>query len=331
MAKFDNDLIFLFSENARAKVKNFSVILKKSPQRLKYSMDVLSKEDIIKYPYCVFDYSLLGLLLFRVYFKGGYVSEKDKKSIISILNENPYVVSTYELSGEFDLVVEIEASNPSRFNKELKKIVDQIPTLNNYKISLNIVTHIYSREYLLNNQALLSESHQITLGGDRDPEKFDENQIEVMSHLLTNPKMRFSALAKNSGLNVKTVMSAFKELKKKNMIKGFKHELDTHRMGISRQRLFIKLHNVSQEREKQLMDYFYKTKEIVQVNRTVGDWDLEIDVESFDRNIIRSMIVGAREEFKDLIVAFNTIEFYKCRKKAYLPSYLFLTDHKELK
>ncbi|MCX8147414.1 MAG: Lrp/AsnC family transcriptional regulator, partial [Candidatus Woesearchaeota archaeon] len=134
MTKIDNDLLFLYSENARAKVKGLARILKKSPQRLKYSISMLHKEGIIKNPHCVFDYSYFGQILFRVYFKGGYISEKDKGEIIKQLVQNPYVVSIYELSGEFDLAIELESPNPSRFNKELKKVASLIPTLNNYKV-----------------------------------------------------------------------------------------------------------------------------------------------------------------------------------------------------
>ena len=65
------------------------------------------------------------------------------------------------------------------------------------------------------------------------------------------------------------------------------------------------------------------TKEVIQLNKTVGDWDMEIDIESFDKAKIRKLIVEMREEFKDLIETFNIIEFYQYYKKIFLPHYLF--------
>src|SRR3989344_2976400 len=122
MTKLNNDLIFLYSENAKYKIKDLASTLKKTPQRLEYSIKVLENEEIIYHPYCVFDYAYFGLLLFRVYFKSSYISEKDKNEIIARLKENPYVTSIYELTGEFDFGIEIQAPNPSRFNRELRKI-----------------------------------------------------------------------------------------------------------------------------------------------------------------------------------------------------------------
>ena len=149
MVKIDYNMLYLKSENARMRLKAVSKALRKSPQRLKYNFDVFEKEDIIKNPYCIFDYSYFGLVLFRAYLRGVYVAEQDKKRIIDELRENPYIVSVYGLTGEYDLVVEFASPNPSKFNKELKKIVNLMPTLNDYKIVLNIVTHIYPRHYLV--------------------------------------------------------------------------------------------------------------------------------------------------------------------------------------
>ena len=324
MVKFDRSLLFLYSENARAKIKDLSGTLKKSSQRLKYSIEKFEKEGIINNAHCVFDYSYFGIILFRVYFKGGYISEKDKAEIIKKLVINPYIVSICELSGEFDLALELGAPNPSRFNKELKNIATLIPTLNNYKILLNVVTHIYPRYYLIEDYSAIThiEGEKI-IGGDRIIEDFSQNEISIMKNLQISPKIRLTTLARQSSINIKTAVSILKNLENKKIIKGFKYVLDTGKLGINKFRLFLKLHNVSKEREQQLMDFMLKTKEIVQLNKTVGDWDMEVDIESADKNRIRFLTIQIRENFKDIIETFNIIEFSKYYMKSYLPKYLF--------
>ena len=147
MSAINREILFLYAENARCKIKDFALYLKKSPQRLKYTLKKMEKESLVTSPHTIFDYSYFGQILFRVYFKGGYIGEKDKADIIKRLLENGYIVSIYELLGEFDLALEIEAPNPSRFNKELKKVASLVPTLNKYKVILNLVTHLYPRYY----------------------------------------------------------------------------------------------------------------------------------------------------------------------------------------
>ncbi len=327
MIKVDFPLLYLRSENARLSLKDLSTQLKKSSQRLKYSCQVLEKENLLCDPYTLFDYSYFGLILFRVYFKGGYIGDQDKERIIKALSENPFVTSIYELTGEFDLAVEFASPNPSKFNKELKKIATLTPALNDYKIILNLVSHVYPRHYLIPNNHLQNYNVERVIGGDREMELFTPNEIAVLKNLLLKPTIRLTELATKTDLNVKTVKSILKNLVKRNIIKGFKFNIDTNQLSIDKFRLFLKLHYVSVERENKLLEYMLKTPGIVQVHKTVGDWDLEVDIEALDKNKIRLTIAEMREEFKDLIERFNLIEFYKYHKRTYLPVYLFLKEN----
>ncbi|MBW3012267.1 Lrp/AsnC family transcriptional regulator [Candidatus Woesearchaeota archaeon] len=329
MSEIKRELIYLYSEDARIKIKEIASMLKKSSQRVKYSLKVLEKDNIVHNPFSVFDYSYFGLLLFRVYFKGAYISERQKNEIIKELRNNSYVVAVYELGGEFDLVIEIQSPNALRFNKVLKKLSDDIPTLTHYKISLNVVTYLYPRACLVDDEYVKSKvPEQIIVGGDRAVEKFSKNELQIMQNLLDNPKIRIMTLAKAVGRNVKTVSTVLDTLKQKKIIKGSKHLVDTNKLGLHKFRLFIKLRNLSTERENQLREYLLKTKEIVLANRTVGDWDIEIDLESISKTRIRQLTLEIRENFKDVIESFNIMEFFQYYKRAYLPKYYFEQDHK---
>src|SRR3989344_1213750 len=323
MPKVDHSFVYCRTENARVPLKEIANHLKKSPQRLKYNTSILEKEKIIHAPYCMFDYSYFGLILFHVYFKGGYIGEKDKNKIISELLNNHFITTIYELTGEFDLAVDFLAPNPSRFNKELKKMIWSLPTLNDYKIALNVVSYVYPRHYLTKNSNLHNLYVERIVGGDKEREQFSDSELAIIKHLLHNPVIRYSNLAQSSNLNVKTVKSIIKNLTKRNIIKGFKYNLNKDKLGIIAVRLFLKLHNVGVDRESQLMEFMSSTKEIVQLNKTVGDWDIELDLEAVDRNDIRSILIKLREDFKDLIERFNLIELNNCHKRSYLPKYLF--------
>jgi DNA-binding Lrp family transcriptional regulator len=325
--KLDKNLIFLQSENCRARIKDMAAALKKSSPLIKYSINHLEKEGIIKSPYCVFDYSYFGLILFKVYFKGGYIGEKDKAKIISALSDNNYVISIYELAGEYDLAIEMLSPNPSRFNKELKKIIDEFPTLNNHKIALNMVTYIYPPTFLLEDPELAKRvKSYIVIGGDRSIEQFDKSEMSIIKSLLENPRVRFTSLAKKSGMNVSTAKKILRKLKEKKIIRGYKYTIDTGKLNIYKYRIFLKLHNMSQEKEEQLKETFLMTKGITAMNKIVGDWNLELDVESLDKTTVRQLIIKIREDFKDVIENFNIMEHYDTYKKKFLPSYLFFQE-----
>ncbi len=322
----DPNLLFYYSEDPRVKLKDISSSLRKSSPRLKYNISKMDKEKIVDHAHPIIDYSCFGMVLFRVYFKGGYVSEKDKNKLVHLLQKHPNIVSIYELSGEFDLVLEMEAPNASRFNKELKKLISIAPTLNNYKIVLNIVTHLYPRSYLLPKKSPINISwteKDIIIGGDRPTETFSNEEKNILFEILHHPKIRFTTLAKKTKMNVKTAVSIFNNLKQRKILKGFNQIIDTNKLGIFKYRLFLKLHNLSPEREVELMDFLLKTPEVVLVHKTVGDWEMEIDLEALEKEKIRYLISQLKEEFTDLIETFNSIEFYQYYKKAFLPMSIF--------
>lgn len=323
MAKIDHNLVFLRSENARMSFKEIARIVKKSPQLIKYNLSVLERGGILHDPFYIFDYSHFGLIVFRVYFKGVYIKEQDKLRVITELRQNPYVLAIYDLIGEFDLGVEFAAPNPSKFNKEFKKIITANPLLKEYKIVLNIVTHIYPRHYLVNSAELLTLYNQKIVGGDREKEQFTPEEITILRILLYNPTIRYTTLAKESDLNVKTVKSILRNLTKRNIIRGCKFLIDKNALDITKSRLFLKLHNLDLEHESRFLDYLHDLAGVIQLNKTVGDWDVEIDLESLDKSGVRYIISKLREEFSDLIAGFNLIEVYEYHKRTYLPEYLF--------
>ena len=229
---------------------------------------------------------------------------------------NSLVSLTYLLS--------LPCPNPSRFNKELKKLISQNATLSNYKVLLNVVTHNYPSYYLTRRSTLHKLNSEKITGGDRERADFSENDLLVIKHIVENPEIRITALAKVTKLNIKTVKTIIRNLTKKRIMKDFKYTVNTNNLGINKSIIFLKLHNLSVESEADIIKFMRTTDEIVQVNKTVGDWNMEVHIASPDKAKIRLITRKLREEFKEQIVQFNLIEFLMHYKKEYLPRYLFV-------
>ena len=165
--------------------------------------------------------------------------------------------------------------------------------------------------------------YQKIVGGDREKDFFKPEEMEIIKVLLHNPTIRYTKLAKESGLNIKTAKSILNNLTKRNIIRGCKYLIDKNKLSIHKNRLFLKLHNLDLEQESRLLEYLHDNPEVIQLNKTVGDWDMEIDMESLDKSRTRYIISKLREEFSDLITSFNLIEVYDYYKRTYLPEYLF--------
>jgi DNA-binding Lrp family transcriptional regulator len=317
MAKLDQDLLYKITENARIQIKEISNNLKKSSPRLKYNLNIIKKEKIIICPHFLIDYSFLGFLLFKVYFKGGFYSEEENKIIINNLKNNPLVTSIYEIEGKYDFAIEIIAQNPSKFNKELQ-IISKTLEYNSHSVALNLVSHIYPRNYLINNINI--DPIEFIVGGDRKTKEFSQQEISVLKEILKNPILHTTKQSNNANMHIQTFKNNMKHLYKEKIIRSARYEISPKNTPIEKIKLFLKMQSKNRENdEKYFNEFMIKTKEIIAFHKTIGEWDIEIDIEAKNRNEIKSIIRSVREKFKHLIKEIDTVEIINIHKRQYLP------------
>jgi len=293
----------------------------KSPQIVKYTVSRLEKEGIISFYYTIVDYACFDMLLFKVYFMGGCSTSSELKLLIKKLMQNPYVTSVYEIGGQYDLLVEFMAQNPSKFNKELKLLIKEHDGLNNYDVIINVVSHIYPMDYLMPNHkefSELSHSLKIIIGGDRDRITLSNNEEEVLSTLVRDPKIRLTTIASKLKINIKTVMAVIKSLESKKVIRAYKSALNMQKCNLIKNKITLKLHNINIKKEKNMLNFCLNNPNIVKFSKTIGAWDIEIDIETSSPIEFREIYLKIREEFKEVIRSFNSYRIYKVFKHSYL-------------
>jgi len=321
VTKIDKRLLYFHGENCRLSLSEIAKKIHKSPQLVKYTINRLEKSKIILFYYTVMDYSCFDMLLFKVYFKGGCSKSSELNLLVKKLMENPYVTSIYEMGGQYDFLVEFMATNPSKFNKELKMLIKENEELNNYDIIINIVSHIYPRDYLTPRSKKAKDLNfpsEIIVGGDRDKIVLNDKEKRILLAFVENPKIRLTSIASKLDINIKTVMSVIKSLKNKKIIRAYKSALDMEKCSLISNKITLKLHNIEPEKENMMLDFCLNNPNIVKISKTIGAWDFEIDVETNSPTDFREIYLKIRDEFKDVIRSFNSYKIYKIFKHKYL-------------
>lgn len=342
MRKVDYPFLYMYLNDCRLNLAKASSKLSRSPQQLSYALQKMHDDGILNGCYTLFDYSLFGEMLFKIYFKGGHSSESQFHDIIESLKKNYYVIAIYDIGGgNYDFLIEIMAKNPARFSAELNEITKRFPELCNYDIIINVDTHFFMRKYkkkepraLKKNQnskdlirkEIRSENsiyEDIMIGGDKEKIEFTQKEIEVMEELYLDPTISYTAIAKNTGYNIKTIIDIINDLTERKVILAHIGIPNLSKTEIVRNRIMLGLHNDNSDDEKKLLEFCRAKGEIVQVNRTIGIWDIEIDVETYSIDDFRNIYLYIREEFKDMINQFNSYQFFDFKMRNYLPRGFF--------
>lgn len=283
-----------------------------SQQLAGYRMRRLRELGIIKGFYSLVDYSRFGQTCFRSYFPVSYRSADEFRKLIGDLSSNPHVVGIDECGGRWDISLTVLAGNASRFNKILKDIIASHPSLKDFDVVTNVVTHEFGRKYLRGGAA----GSGVIIGGDREPVELSATDLMVIRETFSNPRKTAVQVSSSAGVHPRTVRKSLDRLRSQGILKGFSPVIDVQKLGRSRSRMMIKYRNITPVREKELVSYCRDHASAVSLNKVLGSWDMEIDIEARPGEPLRSCIMGIRERFEDIIRETETIEMFSNHKKA---------------
>ncbi|MBW2974981.1 Lrp/AsnC family transcriptional regulator [Candidatus Woesearchaeota archaeon] len=318
----ESSIIKQLEIDARTPLSRIGKKVRMSQQRVSYALDSLIKKGVIEEFYTLIDYSKFDVINFRVYFKVSYTTQEEFRELISYLKKEPSTSWIATCGGKYDLICTFFASNPSNFNKTLKGIMRKFPEqLQNYTVLTTIVTKYFGREYLLSG--ISNPSREIIIGGDRIPEKFEDKDLQIISHISENARISAVEIANKVQLTPKTIIERIKKLKSREVIKGFRPALNIRKMDNIDFILVIRSHNVIPEIEDKLINYLKMQPNVVSVIKTLGEWDLEIQMEVKSWYEYRKIVIDIREKFKSLIQEIESIPIYKNYHKInYFPGFL---------
>ena len=163
---------------------------------------------------------------------------------------------------------------------------------------------------------------EIIYGGDREPEEVDEVDMKILSELSENARMSSVKLGNDLSLTPKTIIQRIKKLEKKQIIVGFKPLLNPRKMGHLSALLMIRYHNVSPNLEAELISYLKAHPNVVSIAKTLGEWDIEIQIEVGETVELRKIEMEIRQKFALLIQEIESIPLYHTYKNNFFPKFL---------
>ncbi|MBW2988756.1 Lrp/AsnC family transcriptional regulator [Candidatus Woesearchaeota archaeon] len=318
----EQSVIRQLEKNSRYPFSKIGKRSRMSQQRVSYTVESLIRKKIIERFYALIDYSKFDVLHFRVYFKVSYTNEQDFKELVRYLKDDPSTSWVSGCGGRYDLICTFFAMNPSSFNKALKGILREFPNqLDNYTILTSIVLIHFGRKYLFSSSA--PTPPQEIIGGDRKPELIQAIDLEILSLIAENARMAAVEIGNKLGLTAKTVIKRINDLVERKIIRGFRPSLDISKTEKSAFIIAIKTHNVIPEIEDKLVDYLRVHPNVVAVVKTLGEWDLEIQIEVSALQIYRKIELEIRQRFKSLIRSIERIPLYgESYKLNFFPGFL---------
>lgn len=319
----EEKILSYLEKDARMSFVKIGKKIRASEQKISYTVNSLIKKGIINGFYTLVDYSRLNVISFVVLFQVSYVNEDKFNEFLDYLRNGEHTLMVATCGGRYDVFCIFAANNPSQFNKIIKETITRFSNqVRNYIIFTTVVQRKFDRKYLMRKAGTHYDSKEYFLGGDRTPYFLDDDELSLLKEIANSSRKSSVEIGQKLSLSPKTIINKLNKLKVKEVILGFKPFLNITKAGYSKNLLFIRYHNYSSDKEQRLINFLKVHPNVTSVMKTIGWWDIQIEIETEDQLMFRKTEREIREKFLELIQSSENLPIYNVYKLTFFPDFV---------
>jgi len=312
---YDKKVLFELDKNARKSTSDIAKKIRKSKQFVDYRIKRLEYEEVLKGYTTVIDYSRMGYLSIRVYLKLHNITPEQQNALENELIKDKEVWWLVTLEGKWDISYATAVKNVLDFYDYWDKIVQKYRK-HITKKSIVIYTHIrqYPKTYLIQTKEM---HHGTLVGASKDIEKYDEMDLRILKLIADKARMPLLEIAGKLKTSPQVIRNHIRKMEKSGIIQGYRALIDVSQMGYRYYKAYINLlHN---KRQKELETFCAQHPNILNVNRTIGGKDFEIELQAKSFSEFETIMNEIRTKFSGMIDDYEFVIAKKEKKMIYFP------------
>lgn len=313
----DQKILSELNSNSRQPVSKLAKKLSISKQNVNYRINKLVRTGIIKQFYTLVNFTALGYKPYKIFLRLNNLAKNEIEKHLEEFKKTEYVVWTVHSDGEYDVIIGLIAKNTEHFKQIylyfLEKYQNEILTSDHSTI---ISAHQSKKVYL---SSIKEKPVPTNFYVDQNKINVDEIDSKILSLLAPNSKISIINISKSLSLTSEAIRMRIKNLQKKKVILGSSILIDFNKIGYLSYKVLLNLKNKTKKDTDQIIQYLNSHLRILEVINTLGNWDLEIDLEVKSVHEFNEIITQIRTKFKDLILGYNTLIKYEEHSYNYYP------------
>jgi DNA-binding Lrp family transcriptional regulator len=249
-----------------------------------YRIKRMQDEGIIRNFLTAINTFKLGYQVYRIYINFQYVNSQIKEKIIQHFIKYPNVWAVISLKAEIDFDVIVWVKDIYEFYKFWSSTLDEFEDyFAKVTISVYVEAFNYKKSYLLSNHHEKEDRlfYRTTCSGDSVI--IDKTDYALLNEIAVNARIPMIDIAENIGISSQAVNYRLKHLVKNGVIKAFRVNIDSSKLGLSLYKLDIYLKDHKQRNA--IWDYLKEKPFCDTLNVAIGWCDLEFEllVENVDQ------------------------------------------------
>jgi len=308
LGKKDRQILYQLDLNARQANSKIAKKVNLSKDAVGYRVKQLEKKGIIRGYNTIIDSSRLGYILYRCFFNLIDINPKKLNELIDFLKKEKNIWWIAKLDGAWNFIFAIWVKNNIEFRDFYNKLCLKFRENIKDKLICPLTAYKHlSRSYLLGTEKELKV--ETVAGGEK--QKFDEIDIKILRFLSRNARTQLLEIAKSLKLDSMTIHHRIKRLEEKEIIQGYKADLDF--TILKRDFYSVKINVKDITRLKELENHAKTIPELINIIEAIGSFDFEFDLEVENSERYFEIIDDLENKFDFIreVIYFRVLKNYK--------------------
>jgi DNA-binding Lrp family transcriptional regulator len=324
MAKFELDLtdrkiIYQLDCDSRQAISLISKKARVSRDVVNYRIKKFLDEKLLLKFYTIIDISKLGYAAHKNFIRFQNMTEEKEKEFVEYIQKNPKVVYSASYDGKFDIVVSIWAKNIEELSITLKDLERKFEGYIAERQMATIIRGEYCvRDYLLDKKTYTKRKY--FFGSTPSPIKLDDFNKKILLELGINARCSPVEIASKLNLSADAVYKRIKNLQESGIIQNYNIVPNEEKYPFTHYKMLLSLYSLTEEKEKQIMEYCRENKNIWYFCTCLGNWNFEIDLDIETAEEFRNFLRELKINFSDIIKDYTVMTVFRTNKYNFCPS-----------
>jgi len=313
----DKKIIYYLDQNSRMSYSKISRSLNTSPQVIKYRIENLYKNRIIKYCWPMVEYRGLGYFFGLYFIKLQNLNSEREKELFDYIDSHKYIPIVMLGQGYADLIIAIDGKGVHHSNEIMTNLQNKFSDLfADWDTVIPIGFSRFNRNYLLGLDEI---TPNVAFTGAPTKIDIDKTDEKILSMLNYNARTPTIGVARKIGISYENALKRIKRLEKNGAIQCYTVLLDNVKLGYPIHRILIKFKNLNEKGERKFFTYCNLHPNIIHHLKVLGNWNLVIDVEVESMEKLREIIMDIKFKFSNIIRRVEPTYIYRTNKFRDIP------------
>lgn len=329
--RLDRRMLYELDLNSRRPFAQIAKRLKSSPETVRYRYHRLVQEGIVRATYAIVDTGKLGFVHYKLLLKLQSVTEEDVDEMVKFLLESKIVLRLMRYEGAYDLGVIVKVSRIEVIDSFVVDLVGRFSRFVRQRaLSVNVWSKYFPRSYLIGRTKRTTENAKKGYGSERSGFEADALDQEILSLLSEDSRLSAAIIAERvEKLNLVvsasqfTILQRIHRLEKLGIITGYGMVPNYDRIGFVSYKVLLFFDHLIPTETDRFLRFCEVQPNIVHVQKTLGEWDYEVDLDVAEPAEFRRVIMQITREFPRMVRDYLALEVSGIHRYKFLESRSF--------